>query len=85
MATSKKADSVVGISDAEIASIIEGHPETKLETNTVVEDRTEAPEIDRPVEYEIEHQEGYGPNGDTILTNYGEPVGGRSSEPEAAE
>lgn len=47
---------------------------TVLETQTVVEDRTDNPEGESQVEYEIEHAE-VGDKG-TILTTYGEPVGG---------
>lgn len=51
--------------------------ETAVETNTVLEDRTETPAEDRVVEYDavdVEITPG------TIRTTYGEPVGGRPGE-----
>jgi hypothetical protein len=78
-----KTDSVTNIPAAELADIIEGHPDTKLETNTVVEDRTEAPVVDREVEYDVKHEPA-GNDGATVLTTYGDPVSGFPA-PETSE
>lgn len=50
-----------------------GRVRTQVETQTVVEDRTSDPADMIPVEYHVKHEEiAHG----TILTTYGEPVGG---------
>lgn len=55
---------------------------TEVKTRTVVEDRTEAPEIRPVVEY---HAEDKALDGGTILTTFMEPVGGFPGEAEASE
>jgi len=59
-----------------------GRVNTVVETITVVEDRTEAPVERMEVEYDATH-ETVGAF-DTVLTTYGEPVGGRPGEDEAS-
>ena len=58
--------------------------ETEVSTKTVVEDRTEAPEVRPVVEYEVEHKDDIDQHG-TMLTTYGEPVGGFPEEAEVSE
>lgn len=88
MAASKKSD-IVEIPAEELAEIVAAQEApvreelahgTIRETNTVYEDRTVKPAVDRAVEYEAETIE-LGDRG-TLLTTYGEPKGGR---PEAKE
>ena len=55
---------------------------TEIETKTVVEDRTEAPEMRPVMEYHSEDKEL---DGGTVLTTFMEPVGGFPGEAEASE
>jgi hypothetical protein len=57
-----------------------GRVNTSVQTQTVVEDRTENPEVRPMVEYEAEHQEL---DGGTMLTTYMHPVGGFPGEEQA--
>jgi hypothetical protein len=59
---------IVAAADSDVAK--SGRSETILETNTVVEDRTEKPVVDIDREY---HSEDIDLGNGTILTNIGEP------------
>jgi hypothetical protein len=91
MAASKKSD-IVDIPADELAEIVAAQeapaPQreelaggTIRETNTVYEDRTLSPEVDRVTEYEAEE---VSLEGGSLLTTYGAPLGGWPKDKDAA-
>jgi hypothetical protein len=82
MAHSNANPAVEAVPQDDIDAVVAAHNGTVVTTNTVVEDRTEKPEVAADIEYESESVEL---DGGTILTTHGEPVGGRPGKLEALE